>query len=137
MLAQGDLDLVVESFGEKLPDQCPPKTANDLALPEAYRLVDCAQPSDLSFASHLALGKPKPDAYKGTDCEWASCSLSSSVDSLLKIKGLRKRLKYVAKLEIPERSGRHLAESSHIHFWRFSSFSLAGAVQKVWGHGKS
>jgi hypothetical protein len=137
MPIKGDPNLVGQSFGEELPAQCPPDSANDMALPEAYRLVNCEHPSDAHFASHLALGKPKPEAYKVSDCEWASCSLSLSVDALLKIKGLRKRLKYVAKLEIPEQSGRHLAESSHIHFWRFSSFSLAGAVQNVWEHGQS
>lgn len=137
MPKSGEDCLAEESFAEALPDQCPPETAEDLALANVYRLVADPAPDEDSFKSKLALGISKPDSYKATDCEWASCSLSSSVEALLKIKGLRKRLKYVAKLQIPQSSGRHLAEKAHIHFWRFSGFNIADAIESVQEHGRS
>jgi hypothetical protein len=137
MPISGEDCLAGETFGEALPDQCPPETAEDLALADVYRLVASPEPDEECFKSKLALGIPKPDSYTGTDCEWASCSLSSSVDALLKIKGLRKRLKYVAKLQIPESAGRHLSEKAHIHFWRFSAFDITSAIESVEEHGRS
>ena len=129
-----------EEFGEDLPAECPPADALVEALATVYRLVPKAEPDDTCFASHFALGKDKPDTYTGTDCEWASCSLFGSLDAMLKIKGLRKRNKYVAELKIPEQSGRYVAayvadEMRHIHFWRFNSFELSNAVVSVTEHG--
>ena len=129
-----------EKFGEKLPAECPPADALDEALATVYRLVPKAEPDESCFSSHFALGKVKSEAYKATDCEWASCSLFGSLEVMLKIKGLRKRNKFVAKLSVPEKSGRYIAayvaeEMSHIHFWRFNSFNLSNAVESVSEHG--
>lgn len=127
-----------ESYGEVLPEQCPPENAQSSALTDVYRLIPIEKPDEACFASKFALGIAKPDAYKATDCEWSSCSLNSSVDALLKIKGLRKRNKFVAKLQIPANSGRHMVErKTHIHFWRFNAFDLSSAVESVWEHGLS
>jgi hypothetical protein len=124
-------------YGEELPDQCPPEDALDDPLPEVYRLVATASPVANDFASKASLGLEKPVSTKATDCEWASCSLSLSADELLKIKGLRRRLRYVAKLSIPAGAGKHRTKgkSLHVDFWRYSSFELATAVQTVKEHG--
>lgn len=95
-----------------------------------------AKPDSSSFDSKLSLGDPKPPHFKVSDCEWASCSLSLSVEALLKIAGLRKRNKYVADLSVPADKGRHLTEGTHIHFWRFSGFDLASAINTVVEHGR-
>jgi hypothetical protein len=101
-------------------------------------LIAIENPEQICFASYFALGIDKPETYKATDCEWASCSLYSSLEALLKMKGLRKRNKFVAKLQIPQNSGRHVIDKkAHIHFWRFSTFDLANAVESVWEHGMS
>jgi hypothetical protein len=133
----GGNNLVGETFGENLPHQCPPELASDLELTNVFRLVGSSEPDDSCFKSKQALGISKPTSYNSSDCEWASCSLSSSIEALLKIRGLRKRLKYVAKLDIPAKSGRHLKENTHIHFWRFASFNVANAVKEVSEHGQS
>jgi hypothetical protein len=138
MPKSGEDGLADENYGEKLPDQCPPDHALDEALTDVYRLVRTDKPDQSCFASRFALGEIKPEEYKATDCEWASCSLFASVDAMLKIKGLRRRNKFVAKLQIPENSGRHVVDKkTHIHFWRFSAFDLSNAVESVWEHGLS
>lgn len=134
----GEIRLAGESYGEDLPEQCPPDEAQTHALTDVYRLVPVEDPDQACFASYFALGIEKPDHYNATDCEWASCSLFSSVDAMLKIKGLRKRNKFVAKLQIPQDSGRHVTgKNKHIHFWRFSTFDLSAAVESVSEHGRS
>lgn len=137
----GGIGLAGEKFGDKLPAQCPPTNALDAELNDVYRLVPKAELDESSFASHFALGREKPESFKGTDCEWASCSLFGSLEAMLKIKGLRKRNKYVAKLKIPAKSGRYVAsfvadKMTHVHFWRFQSFSLSTAVESVSEHGQ-
>jgi hypothetical protein len=70
-----------------------------------------------------------------TDCQWASCSLSFSVEALLKIKGLRRRNRYVAALSIPLGAGLSLVSKQHVDFWRFENFDISTAVKAVEGHG--
>lgn len=133
----GEIRLAGKSYGEKLPKQCPPEDAENAGLTEVFRLVPVEKPDASCFASHSALGTIKPDAYNVSDCEWASCSLFGSLEAMLKIKGLRKRNKFVAKLVIPEDSGLHVTDKKkHIHFWRFSAFDLSSAVDSVWEHGR-
>jgi hypothetical protein len=124
-------------YGEALPSQCPPDDATDEALDPVYRLVPQQQPDLSCFASHNALGKAKPPTVKASDCQWASCSLNRTVDALLKIKGLRKRNRFVAQLSIPNGSGLCLEDdkSGHVDFWRFDHFDVSKAVQDVWEHG--
>lgn len=125
-----------EKYGEKLPVQCPPDDALNDALAAVYRLVPTGAPDQATFASKFALGEIKPPTYNATDCEWASCSLFASLEAMLKIKGLRKRNKFVAQLKIPANSGHHVTDKKkHIHFWRFNTFDLSNAVEKVWEHG--
>jgi hypothetical protein len=126
-------------FGEPLPPQCPPDDASDEALDPVYRLVPVQSPDPSCFASHNAKGIVKPATTKATDCQWASCSLSKSVDALLKIRGLRKRNPFVAQLAIPNGSGRWVVNdvSGHIDFWRSSQFDVSAAVTSVWAHGLS
>ncbi|MGA1849757.1 hypothetical protein [Sphingobium yanoikuyae] len=126
-----------EKFGEDLPDMCPPSGCDDSALEEVYRLVPEIKPAEQHFASYYALGKVKPPTLKATDCEWASCSLGSSVEALLKIPSIRKRYKYVAQLSIPAKKGRHRTDSSHIHFWRFHGFDITTSIVSVAPHGRS
>jgi len=97
--------------------------------------VPTPQPAEICFASKAALHEVRPTTYKCTDCEWASCSLNFSVEALLKIRGLRKRNKFVAKLDIPEKSGRHIGED-HVHFWKYQGFEISSAVTDVWEHGQ-
>jgi hypothetical protein len=125
------------NYGEALPSQCPPEHATDQALDPVYRLVPDATPGASCFASHNAQGRVKPAAVKSTDCQWASCSLNRKVDALLKIKGLRKRNRFVAKLAIPAGSGLSVEDrkSGHIDFWRYEHFDVSTAVNDVWEHG--
>ena len=123
-----------DAFAENLPAQCPPAGAEEGALSNVYRLVSSANPDLSCFASHKALGKSQPKEYRGSECEWASCSLFSSPDKLLKIPGLRKRYQYVVRLDIPAKSGQHLAHKAHIHFWRYSGFDFISAITEVEEH---
>lgn len=133
----GEDSLRNETFGEPLPAQCPPAIAADTALDAVYRLVPEQLPDSDCFKSHQAKGTAKPATFNGTDCEWASCSLNTSVENLLKISGLRRRNKFVATLAIPKGSGRHLVGGTHVHFWRFSGFDIATAVKTVVKHNRS
>jgi hypothetical protein len=126
------------NYGEPLPDECPPDNANEGELVGVFRFVPVDQPEEECFASHYALGKLKPSKLDVTECEWASCSLFSSIEAMLKMRGLRKRNPFVAKLEIPAGSGRFILEkNSHIHFWRYGAFNMKSAVVDVFRHDRS
>ena len=128
-----------EKFGENLPgvpDQCPPADASNSALETVFRLVPIDAPTEETFMSLAALGEVRPATINATECEWASCSLRTDLAMLLKMKGLRRRNPYVATLSIPEGSGRHtVGQSTHVNFWRYHDFSIAGAVVTVHAHG--
>lgn len=123
-------------YGESLPDQCPPNGADEGEVGVVFRLVPSQDPDEACFLSKLALSEVPPPTYKGTECEWASCSLNRSIDALLKIRGLVKRNPYVAKLEIPASKGRHDAGKHHVNFWKYQGFAISSAVVQTWGHGK-
>jgi hypothetical protein len=127
-----------EDFAEQLPGpkgECPPKGASAAALEAVYRLVPVAHLTDAHFASFAALGDERPETMNVTDCEWASCSLRTSLDALLKMKGLRRRNPYIATLSIPANSGRHTTGGTHVNFWRFAGFSIVSAVVSNKLHG--
>lgn len=129
-----------ERFGEELPgepDQCPPEDASKSSLKEVFRLVPVGTPSDREFMSHAALGKVRPPTINSTDCEWASCSLRTDVNMLLKMSGLRRRNPFVATLSIPSDSGRHTTDGTHVNFWRHQDFSISSAVVDVYPHLRS
>lgn len=130
--------LYAMSYGEMLPEQCPPEGFSDEALDPVFRLVPDATPDAAAFASHNAQGKTKPATFKVTDCQWASCSLNRSVDALLKIPSVRRRYRFVAQLSIPSGSGAWVEndKSGHIDFWRFDHFDPSTAVQAVMEHGR-
>jgi len=128
--------LADQDFGEQLPDQCPPDGIGDEALGPVFRLVPTSDPDETCFSSKLALAETPPPGYKGTACEWASCSLNRSVDALLKIRGLVMRNPFVARLEIPAAKGKHDAGKAHINFWKYKGFDLSSAVVETWEHGK-
>lgn len=126
-----------EKFGEDLPgqaDQCPPAEASNSALEAVFRLIPIDAPTDETFKSFAALGEERPGSVNATDCEWASCSLRTDIEMLLKMKGLRRRNPFVATLSIPAGSGRHTIGGTHVNFWRHHDFSIAGAVVKVHAH---
>jgi|SRR3954468_8581157 len=128
--------LSVAQYAENLPAGCPPSNALEDALSPVFRLIPSATPEEAFFASKAALNAAQPPTYKGTDCEWASCSLFTSFEALLKIRGLRRRNKYIAQLSLPEGVGRHLTEGSHVHFWSYQGFQISSAVDAVWEHGQ-
>lgn len=121
--------IATAQYGEALPISCPPDQAIETALQPVFRLVAHHQPTPTCFASHLALGKPVPAGV--SECEWASCSLNTSVSELIKIKRLRKRLPFVAELSVPAGAGRHLSAKYHIHYWRYNVTNLASFVTNV------
>ena len=139
--AMGDAERVeLEEFGETLPvgeDRCPPVDASTDALEAVYRLISVEEPDETAFASFAALGEERPESLPASDCDWASCSLRTSLDALLKMKGLRRRNPYVATLSIPADSGRHTTGGTHVNFWRFAGFDIASAVVKIEKHGLS
>lgn len=129
-----------EEYGEQLPGretECPPANASAGALGPVYRLVPVENLTDVHFASLAALGEERPETMDVTDCDWASCSLRTSIEALLKMKGLRRRNPYLATLSIPANCGRHTIGGTHVNFWRFAGFSIAGAVTSNKLHGLS
>jgi len=94
-------------------------------------------PTDAAFDSFAATGQPKPPNYEVSDCDWASCSLRTTAEALLKLKGLRKRNPVIATLTIPAGSGKHTTANTHINFWRYAGFSLTTAVTATVPHGLS
>lgn len=122
------------TFSERLPDSCPPEHAKDEPLEEVYRLVASDNCTDNCFKSNAALGLPKNMHSNVDDCRWASCSLfeRDHVNELLKLRGLRKRLPYMAKLSLPAGAGKHiLSRKGHVDFWSYSNFDMASAVISV------
>lgn len=128
--------MAVVKYGENLPDACPPNDASEDALGPVLRLVPVSNPDEACFASKRALDIPPPPNFPGSPCEWASCSLNTSVDALLKIRGLVKRNPFIAKLEIPASKGKHNQGKFHINFWRYADFSIPSAVVETWEHNK-
>lgn len=133
----GTSPLAANAFGETLPTQCPPPAASEAELVDVFRLVPSPNADDAAFASFAANGQPKPPNMEVSDCDWASCSLRTTAEALLKLKGLRKRNPFLVTLSIPAGSGKHTKAHTHINFWRYASFSLTTAVTATVPHGLS
>lgn len=120
-------------FKEALPAQCPPDGATDKAIREAYRLVKAAHPQGDDFASHAHLGKQRPEVVG--ECQWASCSLFTSLmhvknmPSLPKLRAQGNR--FVAKLSVPRGAGVSLCKGVHVDFWMYATFDPTAAVEAV------
>lgn len=116
-------------FAESLPTSCPPHTAKETALDSVFRLIKNEMPIEQDFDSHQQKGTPRPAAV--CSCAWASCSFNTTAEDLVKLKGLIKRLPFVAKLNIPSDMGMHDNGKRHINFWRYSDTNLSDFVESV------
>lgn len=117
-------------FKEPLPNQCPPESASDSEITEAWRLVSANPPTQDDFKSHAALGKTMPP---GVDpCRWSSCSLiATGPAAKALLPKIRARKTHIAKLSIPTGSGLYVKQKSHIDFWMFSEFDPTLSVVDV------
>ena len=129
--------MTVKKYGETLPAQCPPSHAIDAALSPVFRLVPDIDFDDDAFASFKAKGDIKPEKLKASDCDWASCSLRTSAEALLKLAGLRRRNPYIVTLTIPTGVGKHTKSDTHVNFWRYAGVSLTNSVTHIEPHGRT
>lgn len=120
---------------EKLPVNCPPSGAADIALEGVYRIISCADPTMDDFKSHAALNFP---IRPGVDpCEWSSCSLFTSRDKAIDIAGKLSKFRFsdahLALVNISPGDGRSLVNerTAHVHFWASKKFSLGAAIVDV------
>ena len=122
------------AYLEELPEQCPPAEAQDQAFGPAYRILPAAAPIVQHFHSYKMIGTPKPGGVD--DCRYASCSLFTCMTAAKRIARLPKKRAsstHLATLMIPQGYGSSSIndKTSHVDFWPYSSFSVAGAVTKV------
>lgn len=117
-------------FREPLPDNCPPADAHEGACACAFRFVSTNSPTASDFDSYAAQGNPLPDGIGVCACRWASCSLFPDLETARKkrkLKSLRK-YRYVAELNIAEKSGRLKVSYAHIDFWMYENFDPIAAI---------
>lgn len=115
-------------FCDELPTSCPPAGADSGALGSVFRAVSANPPTSTCFLSHAKLGLPSGNA---DPCRVASCSLLPTKEAVTRIKRLKKRFPYVARLDVPAGAGKHVATAGHIDFWAFAGFDFHSAVQAV------
>lgn len=120
---------VSPKWKENLPENCPPQGAGTKAFEGVWRYVNSKNVTDKDFASYYALGKKPPKTV--SLCRWASSSLFLTKEAAyLLLPKLRRRYKYIAKVNITDKCGVSLLLKSHIDFWRFSTFApLVVAVE--------
>lgn len=116
-------------YAETLPGECPPEDAVSEPLERVYRLTKSEDLSETDFHSHAQLGRVKTAQYKVTDCQWASCSLFTTPDAALAIKGLRRRHPWITELSIPAAAGKHKLRGEHVDFWRYADFDVLSAIE--------
>ncbi|RWJ96997.1 hypothetical protein [Mesorhizobium sp.] len=120
-------------YWEDLPQQCPPATAADVAINEAYRLVGANPPEKEHFASYAKRGRPVPPTVD--PCSWASCSFFTSIEHIRNMPSLPKirdnGSSFVAKLSVPVGAGMSRKKGKHIDFWMFDTFDPVSATIKV------
>lgn len=122
------------AYAEELPNECPPEDASTRRLERVYRLSKSEELTESDFYSLAQLGRAKPNEHRASDCEWASCSMFTTSEAALAIKGLRRRHPWVTELSIPENAGKHRLRGEHVDFWRFADFDIVGAVESHWRH---
>jgi hypothetical protein len=121
-------------YRENLPAKnCPPAESHEGECGEAWRLLPAKKPTAADFASNAAKGEPlpRPDA---DPCRWASCSLFTNMDALIRSRNTFKKLRkmaFAAQVKIVTGSGRLLVENDHIDFWMFDTFDPLAAVLDV------
>lgn len=118
-------------YREKLPANCPPKTAHDGGCEQAFRFLPARNPEPEHFASNQAKGEPAPPGID--ECRWASCSLYADMATVQKKRKLKKLKSYgfVAQLKIAPASGHMVEESKHIDFWMSDMFDPVAAIVLV------
>lgn len=121
---------VVKLFDELLPAQCPPASASEQGYEMVFRLVPSNPPSKAHFASKAAEGQRCPPAID--PCSWASCSFFTykPID-LLKLPRIRRKYNFVAKVKIPESTGRSILKDRHVDYWRYTGVNPAAFVVSV------
>jgi hypothetical protein len=122
------------AFREALPANCPPGDAHDGPCEIAYRLVLTDPPDADAFASAAAKLEPIPEGV--SPCRWASCSLFSDLETVIKKRNTFKKLRkymFAAQVNIPGASGKMVQDSKHIDFWMYDTFDPLTAVVVVKG----
>jgi hypothetical protein len=119
------------SYLEELPAQCPPTSSIDQPIEEAYRLIPTGSAGGAHFASKTKMGIPM--IAGGDACSWSACSIFTKVKPLLSLKRLKAENPYLAKLQIPEGTGRHILNSGrgHADFWTYADHCLSACVISV------
>lgn len=60
-------------FAESLPEECPPETAEDIALYDVWRFIKKKAPEESDFDSHAK--RELENKHGASECDFASCSL--------------------------------------------------------------
>lgn len=120
------------TYKEKLPHQCPPAHAQDVALKNICRFLPFPEGDSRNFASHRELGKHTGNA---SECDARSLSLQwpDAVPGLLSAKktAFFKKMK-IALVSIPKGSGRSVDNNrGHVHFWMFANHDPSQHVVSV------
>jgi hypothetical protein len=123
-------------FCEELPPQCPPAEACDVAIQEAWRVVEGPALKPEDFYSHARKKIPKRPI--DTDCDHASCSLFTSRDKIADLASRMPKARYsnphISKMKIPAGAGMSIENKRtfHVHFWMYKAFdplSVAGTPE--------
>lgn len=118
---------ITPSYKEHLPPLCPPSDASPPARQKVWRFTDNNPVIAHDFLSYRAL---KRQVLPGTDaCRASSCSVFTAPCELSKLPKLRE--KFVAELNIDEKSGLAKKKRKHIDLWMFTSFDPVANTSKV------
>jgi hypothetical protein len=124
----------LEEYAEKLPVECPPSDAEDVAHEVVYRFLKVGNPAPEEFYSHAKL--KKPNRIGVNECSFASCSLLGDYLKYLdNLPNMRKAHTHVARLTIPQGTGKSKPKKKngtmHVDFWCFAGKTLADCVVEV------
>jgi hypothetical protein len=120
-------------YKDKLPNNCPPKDAQEPNNFTIFRMVKTIPPTDIDFVSHFKLFPDKN--YENMKCEALSVSVFNRFESCKELLDIpNHRGKKIVKLNLFQDSGRVIKSSkdkSHYSWWIYANFSPLANYEEI------